>query len=1209
MADTGVFTDPERFYDWDEATRQAIEAYVSRLFTAMPTIAQGNNPQTNTVDGNIALKLAVLNSDGSMKWQQIPQLKSMPAFYMGGSGMAMTIPIKQGDEGLTVFASRSIDNWLQQGGVQTQFANRMHDFSDGFFFPGFRSSPNALPNVSTTSFQIRTQDGTTNMDFNPSSGGTFQFTTPQNPLTVSGKAFNTDTQTNNLKASQNITLDTPTTHSTGQINADGRIDAKGGFFVNGQPIGSGGGGGGAPGPTGPTGPTGPAGPTGATGATGAAGAASKANIAIGDVPPTVPTPINGDMWWCSAPNNGQLYVYYNDGTSQQWVIANTAMVGPTGPTGPTGTTGPAGATGLPGPTGPASVVPGPTGPAGPTGATGAASTVPGPTGPTGSIGPTGPTGATGAGGNVGYQAGPGLQIITTTSPQTIDVVTPYLPLTGGTVTGTLVLTSNLSVAGGGNFGSFLATAASVNLYIGGTVLYFNGATTTGPLIYADAGQMIFQLGTGNNKFSFANASATNVVNIYPAGNIQLSGNYLSFVGATPGGINATAGPLIYADVNWVIAKLGSGNTGFSVQNYAGNTNLLTVDGSGNLNAIGQISTTNAVVATAFAIQSTDHYIYNASGALTFRVGTGGTDTYFSMRSSGEFDVPGNLVVTGGIAVGVTLPSDLQLGAIIGGGQPFCNSVGGSILFSNAYASKTGAKLMTAAAAAALNMGGGGFQFYTAPSAAAGSAPAWVQIAAIDTAGVRIGNSSTNCTFVAYNGNFTGNYVNMFHDGNGHIECNTQLWINGNTKNAVVVGNGGQVSIAGDLNLSRPGSSTGYIVADGVTTTTIVVCKAGGGLMNFYVTGEIQSTLGSGNYGGLRLVGGNYGAIFRQDGTNFYFLNTNVNDPWGQWNALRPFAINMSTGQVTMGNSLWIQGGNLYMSNNQQIQAYDTGGTAYAVMYGFYTDNCSYFGDPSHGSHFRGSNVYLDGPVSGNNNWNTSGGVTATGEVSSTHSLATAGYVWVNNIQLSNNAGWLYCTAYFNVAYDIAANGVLRCGGTGGPYWQNNAGWMYSGNNVMSANDMGALGVYRRNPIGGTRGAQLECPGWDWDSMGFFMSSSVLYVTPDRASSAYYFISNGSWSDARLKTNIRDSEIDALAILNKMPVRAFEWNEKAVAKLPIRYTNVEIGLVAQEVGQLIPEAVGASVLDDERYIDTKMLIPYLVRAIQQLEARLAKLEEV
>jgi hypothetical protein len=54
-------------------------------------------------------------------------------------------------------------------------------------------------------------------------------------------------------------------------------------------------------------------------ATGVAGTAY-----IGDSPPSNPPP--GSLWWNSA--NGQLYAYYNDGTSTQWVYASQASVTP-----------------------------------------------------------------------------------------------------------------------------------------------------------------------------------------------------------------------------------------------------------------------------------------------------------------------------------------------------------------------------------------------------------------------------------------------------------------------------------------------------------------------------------------------------------------------------------------------------------------------------------------------------------------------------------------------------------------------------------------------------------------------------------------------------------------------------------------------------------------------------------------------------------------
>jgi hypothetical protein len=62
---------------------------------------------------------------------------------------------------------------------------------------------------------------------------------------------------------------------------------------------------------------------------------------IDNVPP--PNPETGDLWWDDV--GGQLYVYYNDGTTTQWVQANVSPVGPAGAPGPAGATGPTGPAG------------------------------------------------------------------------------------------------------------------------------------------------------------------------------------------------------------------------------------------------------------------------------------------------------------------------------------------------------------------------------------------------------------------------------------------------------------------------------------------------------------------------------------------------------------------------------------------------------------------------------------------------------------------------------------------------------------------------------------------------------------------------------------------------------------------------------------------------------------------------------------------------
>lgn len=146
--------------------------------------------------------------------------------------------------------------------------------------------------------------------------------------------------------------------------ATGATGAQGATGLQGNP-------GGATGATGPqgiqgdpggaTGATGPAGTTGATGATGlgATGATGATGLgATGATGPQFlvqvseslpPNPSAGSLWWDS--NIGQLFFYYIDSDSSQWISASLGPAGPTGAPGATGTAGVSGATGATGLTG------------------------------------------------------------------------------------------------------------------------------------------------------------------------------------------------------------------------------------------------------------------------------------------------------------------------------------------------------------------------------------------------------------------------------------------------------------------------------------------------------------------------------------------------------------------------------------------------------------------------------------------------------------------------------------------------------------------------------------------------------------------------------------------------------------------------------------------------------------------------------------------
>ncbi|MDA6847546.1 tail fiber protein, partial [Escherichia coli] len=54
---------------------------------------------------------------------------------------------------------------------------------------------------------------------------------------------------------------------------------------------------------------------------------------------------------------------------------------------------------------------------------------------------------------------------------------------------------------------------------------------------------------------------------------------------------------------------------------------------------------------------------------------------------------------------------------------------------------------------------------------------------------------------------------------------------------------------------------------------------------------------------IRMIGGEYGALWRNDGAKNYLLLTNQGDVYGGWNTLRPVAIDNATGELIIGTKL------------------------------------------------------------------------------------------------------------------------------------------------------------------------------------------------------------------------------------------------------------------------------------------------------------------
>jgi len=135
------------------------------------------DPVTQTVTVQLALQERVRTATG-LEWWDVPPIVFVPIMVPRGGGYSVTLPLKKGDEGMLIFCDACIDNWWAQGqtnsppaqntgqssGSQRQNELRRHYVHDCGFYPGMWSQKRLLSDYSTSSLQIRSDDGATVID-------------------------------------------------------------------------------------------------------------------------------------------------------------------------------------------------------------------------------------------------------------------------------------------------------------------------------------------------------------------------------------------------------------------------------------------------------------------------------------------------------------------------------------------------------------------------------------------------------------------------------------------------------------------------------------------------------------------------------------------------------------------------------------------------------------------------------------------------------------------------------------------------------------------------------------------------------------------------------------------------------------------------------------------------------------------------------------
>jgi hypothetical protein len=151
----------ERINDTVNALQKSQKGWQQKIWTALPGIVESFDSEKLTAVVQPSIQAQLLDPDsGDWSNKTLPLCLDCPVKFLWGAIGGFTVPLRKGDEGLLVFASRCIDSWWQSGGVQTQAEFRMHDLSDGFFLPGVFSQPKIIPSFNNDFPEMRNADGT-----------------------------------------------------------------------------------------------------------------------------------------------------------------------------------------------------------------------------------------------------------------------------------------------------------------------------------------------------------------------------------------------------------------------------------------------------------------------------------------------------------------------------------------------------------------------------------------------------------------------------------------------------------------------------------------------------------------------------------------------------------------------------------------------------------------------------------------------------------------------------------------------------------------------------------------------------------------------------------------------------------------------------------------------------------------------------------------
>ncbi|MCY6417948.1 tail fiber domain-containing protein [Escherichia coli] len=521
-------------------------------------------------------------------------------------------------------------------------------------------------------------------------------------------------------------------------------------------------------------------------------------------------------------------------------------------------------------------------------------------------------------------------------------------------------------------------------------------------------------------------------------------------------------------------------------------------------------------------------------------------------------------------------------------------------------------------------------------------------------------------------------------GFGSTDTNDFQWYSDEGKNFVKLEASGQVSLS-------------------VGATKIV-----------YTNGQYVSA----NSDAYRMIYGNYGAFWRNDGQKVYLLSTAENDRFGGWNGNRPFIYDLTTGKVTLGGdgnegALVLErdsraarfAGDIYVGKG--MLTFDAGRLNSRDYFRFNhwgdsnnaRDNILQL-DDSKGAHFTTERTLATGAIK----TKFFGDLESAGQIKWGKGTATSTFnirVWGADarkqvFECGDESGWHWYTQRAGgpgtSAIDFSINGTVRpqtmdCGGnitlrgadiefkrTGnkhiwfrdpnglelGLIYCDDAGvirvrgekstevWKFSAKQIhLETGTVGnGVGLLRGAVVGGAwtqwrdrgTGLQVDCQQsenhahnvWRATHQGKYHIAAVGVHVPGgtignamvrmhvhdatfdfSATGDFQAGRNGSFndvyirSDRRLKVNLEELKDDALEKVNSLKVYSYDKVKSLKDRSVIKR---EVGIIAQDLEEVLPEAVGIQSTEDPenpeaiKTISNSAVNALIIKAMQEMTAK-------